>query len=360
MRDPAVASAMRDLPLATVHVRHGANLGERDGWQVPLDYGDDRAEQQAVRQAAGLIDWSARGKVRVTGGDRLAFLDGLLTNDLKPLTAGRGLYAATLDHRARVHGDMVVYDAGDHYLLETDPGTCDRIAAYLNKLLVSDDVALADVTAEHGLFGVFGPRSGAVISGMVGSPPAGPYDHLVADFAGSPVRIARSPYFGGEGYELWTRSGPGGARLWRSLIDEGAVPFGASASEALRIEAGRPRFGVDMDEHTLALEARLEPAISMTKGCYVGQEIVSRAVYQGHLNRLLVGLEMDGTQPPAPGTSIDAQGEPVGTVTSAAASAWRGKVLALGYVRRPASEPGTEVAVGGIPARIAALPFYRG
>ena len=351
---------MRDLPLATVHVRHGANLGARDGWQVPLDYGDDRAEQQAVRQAAGLIDWSARGKVRVTGGDRLAFLDGLLTNDLKPLTAGRGLYAATLDHRAHVHGDMVVYDAGDHYLLETDPGTCDRIAAYLNKLLVSDDVALADVTAEHGLFGVFGPRSGAVISGMVGSPPAGPYDHLVADFAGSPVRIARSPYFGGEGYELWTPSGPGGARLWRSLIDEGAVPFGASASEALRIEAGRPRFGVDMDEHTLALEARLEPAISMTKGCYVGQEIVSRAVYQGHLNRLLVGLEMDGTQPPAPGTSIDAQGEPVGTVTSAAASAWRGKVLALGYVRRPASEPGTEVAVGGIPARIAELPFYRG
>ena len=97
----------------------------------------------------------------------------------------------------------------------------------------------------------------------------------------------------------------------------------------------------------------------MTKGCYVGQEIVSRAVYQGRLNRLLVGLEVDATEPPVAGTSIDAQGASVGTVTSAAASAWRGKVLALGYVRRQAAEPGTEVAVGPFPARIAALPFYR-
>jgi len=355
---------MRDLPLATVHVRHGANLGERDGWQVPLDYGDDRAEQQAVRRAAGLIDWSARGKVRVTGGDRLAFLDGLLTNDLKPLTAGRGLYAATLDHRARVHGDMVVYDAGDHYLLETDPDTGGRVLAHLSKLLVSDDVALADVTAEYALFGVFGPGSGRVVSRVAGTMPVGPYDHLVADFAGSPVRIARSPYFGGEGYELWTPSGPGVAQLWRSLIDEGAVPFGALAAEALRIEAGRPRFGVDMDESTLALEARLEPAISMTKGCYVGQEIVARGTYRGHVNRKLFGLRIEGDDPPDRGDPVRKGEVDVGRVTSAAWSPSLGHAIGLALLRVGEVDREMPILVdrGGtvLPARVHPLPFVRG
>ena len=351
---------MRDLLLAAEHAHRGARFGEIGGWRLPLDYGDEPAEQRAVRQSVGVIDWSARGKVRVTGEDRLSFLDGLLTNDLKTLAEGHGLYAATLDHKAHVHGDMVVYHAGDHYLLETDPETRDRVVGYLSNLLVSDDVVLTDVTTEYALFGVFGPRSESLVSRVAGrTPPLAPYDHLVADFDGTPVRIARSPYFGGEGYELWIPSGAGVAKLWRSLVDGGAAPFGSLAAEALRIEAGRPRFGVDMDERTLALEARLEPAISMTKGCYVGQEIVSRAVYQGRVNRLLVGLEVDATEPPVAGTSIDAQGASVGTVTSAAASAWRGKVLALGYVRRQAAEPGTEVFVGPFPARIAALPFYR-
>jgi len=351
---------MRDPPLAAEQENRGATFREAGGWRVALDYGDPFAEQRAVRQSVGVIDWSARGKVRVTGEDRLSFLDGLLTNDLKTLTEGHGLYAATLDHRARVHGDMVVYHAGDHYLLETDPETHDRIVGYLSKLLVSDDVVLTDVTWDYALFGVFGPGSEPLVSRIAGrTPPVAPHDHLVTDFDGTPVRIARSPYFGGEGYELWIPSGTGVTNLWRSLVDGGAAPFGALAAEALRIEAGRPRFGVDMDEHTLALEARLEPAISMTKGGYVGQEIVSRAVYQGRMNRMLVGLELDATEPPAAGTSIVANGTSVGAITSAAASAWRGKVLALGYVGRQSAEPGTEVAVGPFPARIAALPFYR-
>ncbi len=338
----------------------GARFGEAAGWRVPLDYGDEAAEQRAVRASVGVIDWSARGKVRVTGEDRLSFLDGLLTNDLKTLAEGHGLYAATLDHRAHVHGDMVVYHAGDHYLLETDPETRDRVTGYLGKLLVSDDVTLADATSGYALLGVFGPSSERLVSRIFGrTPGASPYDHLIADVDGTPVRLARSPYFGGNGYEVWIPAGPRAAGVWRSFIEGGGVPFGTLAADALRIEAGRPRFGVDMDEHTLALEARLGPAISMTKGCYVGQEIVSRAVYQGHVNRLLVGLEVDAKEPPLPGTSVDSMGASVGHVTSAARSAWRGKVLALGYVRSQAAEPGTEVSVGGSPARIVALPFYR-
>lgn len=352
---------MLDLPLAAEHKGHAAGFVDSGDWSVPLHFGDPIEEQRSVRQSVGVIDWSARGKILVAGEDRLAFLDGLLTNDLKTLTEGHGLYAATLDHKAHVHGDMVVYNVGNHYLLETEPETCGRILAYLNKLLVSDDVVLTDVTAQFALLGVFGPRSESMISSVVTElPPRSPYDHHVVASDGTQVRVARSPYFGGDGFELWIPVGPVARQLWRSFIDAGAKPFGASAAEALRIEAGRARFGVDMDERTLALEARLEPAISMTKGCYVGQEIVSRAVYQGHVNRLLVGLELEGAEPPAVGTSIERDGRVLGAVTSTAISAWRGTVLALGYVRRSSAEPGTEVLVGATRGRVAVLPFYRG
>jgi folate-binding protein YgfZ len=351
---------MRDLPLAEEHARARARFADLAGWRVPVDYRDEPKEQRAVRQSAGVVDWSARGKVRVTGADRLEFLDGLLTNDLKPLAEGAGLYAATLDHRAHVHGDATVYHAGDHYLLETDPETREAILAYLQKLLVSEDVTLTDATAEFGLLGVFGPRSVEIVERISGRmPPIGPYDHLVANIADTRVRIARSPYFGGAGFELWIPFDGDLRAVWRSVTEAGATPFGSAAAEALRIEAGRPKFGVDMGEDTLALEARLEPAISMTKGCYVGQEIVSRAVHQGHMNRLLVGLELEADEPPAHDTPVLRGLTTVGHVTSAAKSVWRGKVLALGYVRRETSDPGTELAVGGSPARVAALPFYR-
>ena len=351
---------MGTLPLAVEHARLGANLGDLGGWQVPLDYGDAASEQRAVRTAVGVIDWSARGKIRVTGPDRLSYLDGVLTNDVKTLGPGRGMYAATLDHKGRVHGDAVVYDLGEEYLLSTEPGA-DRILAHLNKLLVSDDVTLGDVTSQYVVLGVFGPHAHGQVSGILGpSLPAQDYEHREASSGGVAVRVARSPQFGGEGFELWIPDGPSARSLFRTLVDSGASPFGSLAAEALRIEAGRPRYPVDVNEETIVLEARLDRAISMTKGCYVGQEVVSRATYIGHVNRLLVGLRIDTDTPPPSGAEVLRDDKPIGKVTSAAKSATFGRVVALGYVRREWSEPGTSVSVrfGEVaPATVSALPF---
>jgi len=350
---------MRALPLAAEHERLGATTAAVANWLLPAHYGDPVDEQLAVHRDAGLVDWSAKGKVRVTGEDRLSFLDGLLTNDLKALAPGDGLYAATLDHKGRVRGDMIVHAAADRYLLETEVEAGDRVLAYLRSHLVSDDVTLEEVTDTYGLLGLFGPRSRAIAADILGvAPPTVPYAQVDGSWRGHPFALARSPAFGGEGYAVWLPAADS-ASMFRALLDAGAHPFGHEAAEALRIEAGRPKFPVDMNEDTLALEARLEPAISMTKGCYVGQEIVSRATHIGQVHRLLVGLSLDGA-PPAPGAGLLAGGARVGAIASAAHSATLGTTIALGYVRRETAEPGTRLAVMGNPtaqATVAALPF---
>ena len=355
-----VVPAMRTLPLEAVHAELGAAFGDVAGWRLPLDYGDPAAEQRAVRAAAGIADWSAEGRTRVDGADRTAFLDGVLTNDVGALAQGRGLHAAALDHKGRVRGDVVVYHGGDHYFLTTEAEATEPVRAHLNGLLVSDDAAMTDVSANWCAFGLFGPRSPGIAASLLGaSPPAEAYRVVAAQPLGTTVVVARSPYIGGDGFELWVP--PDGAeRVWRSLLDARAAPFGLRAQEALRIEAGRPRYPADMNESTLAVEARLEPSISFTKGCYVGQEVVSRATRIGHVNRLLVGLAVDGPGAPAPGAALAVDGKPAGAVTSAARSEALGTALALGYVRREFSEPGTEVLVAGERrARVAALPFVR-
>lgn len=344
------------------HGHLGAEFGEIAGWRLPLQYRGADHEQRMVRSHAGVIDWSARGKIRVTGPDRLTFLDGLLTNDMKSLGEGRGLYAATLDHKGRVHGDLVVYDLGDEYWLETEPEAGDRVLAHLNRLLVSDDVTLDDVTDSWAVLGLFGPQSRRIATEVFGAPTLPhDYDHASVPFQDGSARIARSPYLGGEGYEAWVP--PETVRAaFHAMVDGGATPFGHLAAEALRVEAGRPKYPTDMDEDTIVLEARLESAISMTKGCYVGQEVVSRATYIGHVNRVLVGLRIDSKDPPHPGVELLAEGKSVGKVTSAVRSAGLGQILGLGYIRRHLADPGTKVSVGrdgDETATVAALPFSR-
>ena len=349
---------MRSLPLAADHEALHASFAAAGAWRLPLDYGDAAKEQRAGRATSGLIDLTAKGKIRVTGPDRLSFLDGLLTNDLKPLRAGQGVYAATLDHKGRVHGDLVAYELGDSHLLAIDPDATEPVLAHLNKQLVSDDVTLEDVSTEFAILGIYGPRSGDLAAKIVGRAPAQPFDHAQVEKEGRSLRIARSPAFGGEGYELWIPAGDA-AEFWRQILAAGATPFGQRAAEALRIEAGRPKYPEDMNEETLAVEARLEDAISATKGCYIGQEVVSRATNIGHVNRRLVGLRVDSESPPTARTKVDAAGKPVGFVTSAAKSASLGKVVALAYVRVGSDALGTPLAVEGASARVAALPFVR-
>ncbi len=345
---------MRELALAAVHEAADARFTEAAGWRVALDYEDPGAEQRAVRASAGLIDWSARGKVRVAGAEALPFLDNLLTNDLSGLRPGDGLPAALLERKGHVVGDLAVYRRSADFLLGMEPEVAGRVFDGLAKHLISDDATLDDVVSEFGILGIFGPQSEEIVRHVLGtSPPTAAYAHAPA--AG--LLVARSPYFGGEGYEVWIPAEADASQAWRRFTEAGATPFGLAAAEALRIEAGRPKSGVDMDETTLALEARLEPVISMTKGCYLGQEVVARIVNQGHVNRILVGFDVEGEEPPAHGDPVAVADATVGSVTSAARSEALQRVLALGYVRREHATPGTGVTIAGRPARVAALPF---
>src|SRR2546427_2361034 len=195
---------MRALPLAMEHEALGASFGAVGDWRAPLDYGDPAKEQRAVRASVGVIDLSSKGKIRVTGPDRMTFLDGLLTNDMKTLESGRGFWAATLDHKGRVHRDMIVYNVGDAFLLATEPEAGASVLAYLNTLLVSDDVTMTDATDEFAVLGIHGPESRGVAAKLAGlPPPTAPYEIV----KGGRFRMIRNPPFGGGGYEFWTPIG---------------------------------------------------------------------------------------------------------------------------------------------------------
>ncbi|HEV8595753.1 MAG TPA: aminomethyltransferase family protein [Thermoplasmata archaeon] len=349
---------MQPLPLAGEHEALGATWGDVGGWRAPLHYGDPAAEQRAARAAAAVLDRSMRARIDVRGPDALTFLDGVLTNDLKTLEKGHGFYALTLDHRGRIHGAYSVFSGGGEYLLESEPDAERRALAYLERLVVSEDVALTDATLRTASLAFLGPGSAGLVGGLLGTAaPAEPYAFVAVP--GRPGwTVARIPDFGGDAFEVWVPPDEA-AELLRRAREGGARPIGAIAADALRVEAGRPAFPADLNEETLALEAPIEGAISLTKGCYVGQEAVSRATYVGQVNRLLIGFEVESEVPPDPGAEILFEGRVVGRVTSAVRSAHLGKTIGLGYVRRELAEPGTPVGVGEFAARIAALPFVR-
>jgi folate-binding protein YgfZ len=184
----------------------------------------------------------------------------------------------------------------------------------------------------------------------------------VVPFEGAEVRVVRNEETGEEGYDLWVETA-GLVRLWERVRAAGARPVGREAWDVLRLEAGKVRYGVDVDASTLLLEAPLDGAYSLNKGCYLGQEVVARITYRGHVNRKLVGFRFDDARTPRPGARLTVAGKEVGRITSAAVSPALRKALALGFVRREHGEPGTRVeadgADGPLTAEVAALPFYR-
>jgi folate-binding protein YgfZ len=323
-------------------------------------------EYAALRQSAGLVDRSDRGRIVVSGNDRRSYLHGLLTNDITALKAGEGCYAAYLTPQGRMMTDLAVYELGDVLLLSLDRGVKDAILAKLDQFIFSEDVQLGDVTTTFAGVAIVGPLSSAIVELAVSGVAAGTiaslgdYGSARAQFSGEPVIILRITDTGEPGYELLVDAAQA-ASLAGALRERGAIDVGADTSDAVRIEAGVPRFHRDMDEETIPLEAGIESrAISLTKGCYVGQEVIIRVLHRGHgrVARKLVGLTISGAAVPPPATPIHAtDGRDVGRVTSSAWSPALKSAIALGYVQRDFIEVGTKVTVGGEDAVVTALPF---
>jgi folate-binding protein YgfZ len=352
------------LSLHDVHERLGARFTEAAGLLVPRDYGDPAAEHEAVRERVGVIDRSERGKIEVTGKDRATFLHGLVASDVKALLPGLGRETALLDVYGKITALLVIHCLPDRLVLETDRQLSEPLSGAIDRYLFSEQAELEDVTPAWGILTVAGPAARKIVEQAVGTPvpELSRWQHIVVPSAGAELRVVRTEETGEEGYDLWVRA-EGLGRLWERLGEAGARPIGREAWNVLRVEAGGVRYGTDVDASTLLLEAPLAESYSLTKGCYLGQEVIARITYRGHVNRKIVGFRFADARVPPAGAPVLVEGKEVGRITSAVLSPALGVALALGFLRREYHEPGTRVEVRGgdepLAAEVAALPFYR-
>jgi tRNA-modifying protein YgfZ len=330
-------------------------------------------QYRAIRQGAGVVNRSDRGRLRLTGKDRRDYLQGLLTNDIAALPAGSGCYACLLTAQGRMIADMYVVETGDAVVIDLERAVAQRVGEHLEQFVFSEDVEVADVSTSVAQVGVFGPRAAAIVSEVIGGPSPADFEglavlgNLTRSWNGTPALVVRRDDFGGAGFDILIGPDHEGA-LAAALRNAGATDVDADVAEVCRIESGRPVFGKDMTEDTIPLEAGIEDrAISLTKGCYVGQEIIIRVLHRGHgrVARRLVGLTLEpGAAVPAPGAAIRGGVRELGAVTSAVLSPALDRPIALGYVHRDFVEPGTAVAVvvgdRPWPAAVTRLPFVRG
>ena len=308
-------------------------------------------EYAALRESAGIGAISARAQIAVAGNDRASFLQGLLTNDIQALTPGTGCYAAWLTPQGRMITDLHVLEAGDMILLDVPAPLADTILQKLDQFLFSEDVRLASLGATLRGIWIHGPKAATVLASVIADAPAletwSAYQHARLTFNGEPIVVARIDQLGVPGFVTYLAPDHAVA-LDAALRANGGVAVSQEVLDAARIEAGYPVFGVDMTEDTIPLEAGIEGrAISFSKGCYVGQEVVIRVLHRGggRVARRLVALRIDGDVP-SPGAKLTAGDRDVGFVTSGAASPALGSI-ALGYVHRDFTAPGTEVIVTG-------------
>jgi len=308
-------------------------------------------DHHALRDGAGIGAVSARAQIAVAGKDRAAYLQGLLTNDIQALTAGTGCYAAWLTPQGRMITDVHVLESGDMILLDVPAELVDAILARLDQFLFAEDVQLASLAGSLRGVWIHGPRAAATLARAVAGADSldawSEYQHSRLEFGGNPVVVARISQLGVPGFCAYIAPEHRDA-LIQALIANGAAVVDQAVIDAHRIEAGYPVFGTDMTDDTIPLEAGIESrAISFTKGCYVGQEIVIRVMHRGggRVARKLVGLRVEGDAPKR-GARIVSGDRDIGFVTSVATSPTLG-TIALGYTHRDFTAPGTAVAIAG-------------
>jgi len=349
-------------PLRELQLAAGAVFAAPCGREFPVSYGDPRAEHRAVRAAVGVVDRSRWGVLELTGADRVSFLNGMLSNDVKRLAPGQGAAAAFLDARGRVQALLTVLAQVDRHLVLLPGGTAAKTHDALEGFHFAERVEIRDASEEHATFLLAGPATATLVERLAARAlPELPWEHAEVTVAGRPARLVRGGGETGEA-EAWLLAGrEDGAALWQAIVAAEARPVGLTALDVLRVEAGTPWFGHDADDSTLLPEIPCESLVSSTKGCYIGQEVVVRIRDRGHVNRRLTGLTLDGTTVPPPGATVGADGRDVGQVTSAVRSYALERPIALAFVRREHATPGTAVAISvdgaALTARVTALPF---
>jgi folate-binding protein YgfZ len=325
-------------------------------------FSDPHVEFAALLSGCGIYDLGFRARLSLTGGDRVRWLNGMVTNNIRDLAVGHGVYAFLLNPQGRILGDMCVYNQGEALVVETDRSQVEKIIATFDHYIIMDDVEVTNLSEKQTALGLAGPKSRAILNTAgIEVPELEPLQMITpqcnCDCGCVQCTVVRGEDAPQESYEIWLAPEEV-CRTWQVLLAAGATPVGSEALEMQRIVAGIPLYGVDIRERDLPQETEQMRALNFNKGCYVGQEIVERIRSRGNVHRKFAGFQMEGTAAIAAGNKIVSGEKEVGEVTSIAVlgSPSGARTIALGYIRREVGVPGREVTIGTVSAIVVQLP----
>jgi folate-binding protein YgfZ len=336
-----------------------AAVGEYRGATMAVRFGDPQAELAALRNGCGVYDLGYRTKISLTGSDRVRWLNGMVTNNIRDLQPGQGVYTFLLNPQGHILGDLYAYNRGESIMVDTDRSQVEKILATFDHYIIMDDVEVKNLSGEMTALGIAGPKSRQMLTAAgIQIPDAEPLQVFEAKCTCNCDCVSCIGVRGDdpaiESYELWLA--PRDVRkTWDSLVEQGATPVGSDALELHRIVSGIPRFGVDIRERDLPQETEQARALNFNKGCYIGQEIVERIRSRGAVHRKFSGFLADGQAALTAGAKIVAGEKEVGEVTSVAYLSGQ-KAVVLGYIRREVATPGRDVTIGSAKAKVISLP----
>jgi folate-binding protein YgfZ len=338
------------------------SLSEYRGATTAARFGDPQAEFAALRTGCGVYDLGFRAKLSLTGSDRVRWLNGMVTNNIRDLALGQGAYAFLLNPQGHILGDLYAYNRGESVTVDSDSGQAEKILSTFDHYIIMDDVEVTNLSQQITVLGIGGPKSREVLTAAgIEVPETKPLEVVTprcncqCDCLQCMLVRGEDPHH--ESYEIWIA--PQDVRkLWDALLAAGATPVGSEALELHRIVSGIPRYGVDIRERDLPQETEQVRALNFSKGCYVGQEIVERIRSRGAVHRKFTGFLAEGGAQIAVGSKIVAAEKEVGEITSVASLQLAGadKTVALGYIRREVGTPGREVKIGAVKATVVQLP----
>jgi folate-binding protein YgfZ len=343
-----------ERPLASADYR-GAETAAR--------FAGREEEFSALLNGCGVYDLGFRARLSITGGDRVRWLNGMVTNNIRDLAVGHSVYAFLLNPQGRILGDMVVYNQGDSLTVETDRSQIEKIVATFDHYIIMDDVEVVDVGETETALGLTGPNSRAALNRAGIEVPNLEPLQMITPQCNCDCECVECTVISGEetqpeSYEIWLAP-KDVYKTWQALLATGATPVGSEALELQRIAGGIPLYGVDIREKDLPQETEQMRALNFNKGCYVGQEIVERIRSRGNVHRKFSGFVAEGAGEIAAGDKIISGEKEVGEITSVAIlpAPWRKRTVALGYIRREVGTPGREVTIGSAKAAVIQLPL---
>ena len=342
--------------MPSVGQHNGVEVSVQHPW--PARFGHVRDEFAALRSTGGLYNLSERARFRLTGSDRVRWLNGMVTNNIRDLAVGSGIYAFLLNPQGHILGDLTAYNRGESLLVETGSDQAQKILATFDHYIIMDDVEVANVSASLTTVGVTGPEAETLLRAAGFEFPAlQPLQSADVLWQQVPVSIVRGEHEIYPSYDLWIAPAQADSLL-KALQSAGAVLVGQDALELYRVALGTPRYGRDIRERDLPQETEQQRALNFNKGCYVGQEIVERIRSRGAVHRKFTGFKLSGPLP-APGSKIQVQAKDVGEITSSALIPAPGgdQAVALGYIRREFGAAEKEIEIAGSTAKVSDLPF---